>query len=335
VSGNANGAPRQESAEDPGPGPGRKWTTALVALVLVFVGLASYDLISGGVASAGRPSASRTAGSAVPRATVAASARSAAPAPSPGRSSTSSPGPSATSSPGPSATSSPAPGAVTVSLLTVASAAAYGPDGTSDGDHPDLAPGIINGGDGQAWHSSWYTSPEFGNLQSGTGLLLDMGETVTVSSLRLVLGGPVGADVQVRVGDTSLLAELPVAATAYDVGGTVRLPVTTPASGRYVLIWFTQLPPDSPGKYQASVYSAAVYGAKGTLFAALGTSHRAKTMRSVVIQLRYRHDDCGAWRFGHTEERRSLLRRATARLCTSVPWATGRPASGRLDGAAE
>ena len=192
---------------------------------------------------------------------------------------------------------------MTVSLLTVASAAAYGPDGTSDGDHPDLAPGIINGGDGQAWHSSWYTSPEFGNLQSGTGLLLDMGETVTVSSLRLVLGAPVGADVQVRVGNTSLLAELPVAASADDVGGTVQLPVTTPASGRYVLIWFTQLPPDSPGKYQVSVYTATVYGAKRTLFAALGTSHRAKTMQSVVIQLPYRHDDCGAWHFGHTAER--------------------------------
>ena len=108
-------------------------------------------------------------------------------------------------------------------LLTIASAAAYGPDGTSDGDHPDLAPGIINGGDGQPWHSSWYASPEFGNLQSGTGLLLDMGETVNLSRVRLVLGSPVGADVQVQVGDTSLAAELPVAASASDVGGTVQL----------------------------------------------------------------------------------------------------------------
>ncbi len=130
-----------------------------------------------------------------------------------------------------------------------------------------------------------------------------MGETVTVSSLRLVLGAPVGADVQVRVGDTPELAELSVAAGATDVGGTVQLPVTTPASGRYVLIWFTQLPLESAGKYQVSVYGATVYGTKGTLFAALGTSHRAKTMRSVVIQLPYSHDDCGAWRFRHTAER--------------------------------
>jgi hypothetical protein len=285
VSGDPDGSPRQEPAEP--PRSGRKWTAGVAALVVVFVALAGYDLISSGVASAGRPSASRPAAEATPRATAAASTRSATPVPSPRA----------------SITPSPAPSAVTASLLAVASATAYGPDGTSDGDHPNLAPGIIDDGDGQAWYSSWYTSPEFGNLQSGTGLLLDMGQTVTVSSLRLVLGAAVGADVQVRVGNTSLLAELPVAASAHDAGGTVQLPAATPASGRYVLIWFTQLPPDSPGKYQVSVYSATVYGAKGTLFAALGTSHRAKTMRSVVIQLPYSHDDCGAWRFGHTEER--------------------------------
>jgi hypothetical protein len=285
VSSHPNGNPQHEPAEP--ARPDRRWTTGVVALVVVFVALACYDLISGGIASAGRPSAPRAAAAAAPLATAAASARSA----------TSVRSPRATISP------SPASSAVAASLLTVASAAAYGPDGTSDGDHPNLAPGIVNGGGGQAWYSSWYASPEFGNLQSGTGLMLDMGEPVTVSSLRLVLGAAGGADVQVRVGNTSLLAELPVAASASDVGGTVQLPVTTPARGRYVLIWFTQLPPDSPGKYQVSVYSAAVFGAKGTLFAALGTSHRAKTMRFVVIQLPYSHDDCGAWRFGHTEER--------------------------------
>ena len=293
MSGYANGDPHHESAEGPGPGAGRpgragrKWMAAIAALIALFVALASYDLISTKLASAGPPSVSRTAAAAAPGATGAASARSAAPAPSP--------------APASSSTATPASDAV--GALEVAYAAAYGPDGTSDGDHPETAADVINGGDGPAWSSHWYTSPEFGNLQPGTGLLLDMGETVTVSSLRLVLGAAVGADVQVQVGNTPLLAELPVAASASDVGGTVQLPVTAPASGRYVLIWFTQLPPDSPGKFQVSVYSATVYGAKRTLSTAVGTSHRAKTMRSVIIQLPYRHDDCGAWHFGHTAKR--------------------------------
>jgi hypothetical protein len=142
----------------------------------------------------------------------------------------------------------------------VAAATAYGPDGVTDGDHPNLVPGIVNGGDGQAWHSSWYATPEFGNLQSGTGLLFDMGKTVTVSSVRLVLGSPVGADIQVQVENTVLPAELPVAASASDVGGTVLLRLSTPATGRYVLVWFTRLPPNSNGENQVDVYSATVYG---------------------------------------------------------------------------
>jgi hypothetical protein len=297
VSNDPNVDPQHEPAGQ--PRPGRKWTVGVVALVVVFVGLASYDLISGGVGSTGHPAASRTVAEAAPRATPAALAGSASPAPS--TSITSSPAASKTSSPAASRTSSPAPSDA-AGLLRVADATAYGPDGTSDGDHPELAPGIINGGDGQAWYTSWYASAEFGNLQPGTGLLLDMGETVTVSSLRLVLGAPVGADVQVRVGNTPLLAELPVAASASDVGGTVQLPATTPGSGRYVLIWFTQLPLESTGKYQVSVYSATVYGSKRTLFAALGTPHQANTMQSVVIQLPYSHDDCGAWRSRHSAQ---------------------------------
>ncbi len=217
----------------------------MAVLVALFVAMASFDLISGGVASADRPSASR--------ADAAASGTASA------RSATSVPSPDASTTPGPS------PRPVTFQVLTIASAAAYGPDGTSDGDHAELAPGVINGGDGQPWHSSWYASAEFGNLQSGTGLLLDMGETVNLSRVQLVLGSPVGTDVRVQVGDTSLAEELPVAASASDVGGTVQLRLANAAGGRYVLIWFTRLPPDSPGKYQVSVYGVTVYGTKRTL----------------------------------------------------------------------
>jgi hypothetical protein len=42
--------------------------------------------------------------------------------------------------------------------------------------------------------------------------------------------------------------------------GTVHLPLNSPASARYVLIWFTRLPAKSPGKYQVSLYKATVDG---------------------------------------------------------------------------
>jgi hypothetical protein len=246
-----NVKPQQEPA-DP-PRPGRKWTAGLAALIVVFVALAGYDLLSGGVDAASPSTASRTAAEAAPRTAAKATPDSATPA----------------ASSTPSSSTSRVPAGPAVSLLTVAAATAYGPDGPSDGDHPDLASGVINGGDGEPWHSSWYDSPDFGNLQSGTGLLLEMGQTVTVSSVRLQLGPSVGASLQVWVEGMPVLTQR-VSASAVGVGGSVRLQLATPAAGRFVLIWFTQLPPNGQGKFQATVYSAAVYGTKGTLFAGGG-----------------------------------------------------------------
>jgi hypothetical protein len=40
----------------------------------------------------------------------------------------------------------------------------------------------------------------------------------------------------------------------------VRLRLNSPAHGRYVLIWFTNLPPDSSGTFQVSVYNVRLQG---------------------------------------------------------------------------
>jgi hypothetical protein len=141
----------------------------------------------------------------------------------------------------------------------VTSVAAFGPEGTTDGDNPGIASRVLDPGLGRPWYSEWYATPGFGNLQPGTGLLLDMGKTVTVTDVRLVLGSAPGADVQLRVGSTPVL-DMPSVASASDAGGAVQLAATTPAEGRYVLLWFTRLPPDGQGHYQVSVYSVSVDG---------------------------------------------------------------------------
>jgi hypothetical protein len=115
----------------------------------------------------------------------------------------------------------------------------------------------------QPWYSQWYATPEFGHLRSGTGLLLGMGETVTVKSAQLVLGNAPGADVQVLVGNDADLADMSSVASARGVGGTVQLTATTPGSGRYVLIWFTRLPANSHGEYQVDVYGVTIDGTEG------------------------------------------------------------------------
>ncbi len=59
---------------------------------------------------------------------------------------------------------------------------------------------------GTAWHTSWYTTPRFGNLYPGTGLIVDMGRPVTVTAVRVTLGPAAGAHFQIRVGNQPALA---------------------------------------------------------------------------------------------------------------------------------
>jgi len=49
-------------------------------------------------------------------------------------------------------------------------------------------------------------------------------------------------------------------ASAADVGGTVQLTAASPSAGRYVLVWFTRLPPYSNGQYRVDVYDVTVAG---------------------------------------------------------------------------
>jgi cytoskeletal protein RodZ len=153
-----------------------------------------------------------------------------------------------------------APPAAAAQTLAPVSATAFGTGGAGQGDNPQDAQQAIDGNAATAWSTDWYTTAQFGNLYPGTGLLLDMGHPVTVTAARIVLGPTPGAGLQIRVGSTPALAGLPPVAHAADVGGVVSLQLTTPARGRYVLIWFTALPPDPAGTFQASVYDVRVQG---------------------------------------------------------------------------
>jgi len=145
--------------------------------------------------------------------------------------------------------------------MAMASAAAFGANGgMGAGDDTQDAHLAIDGVRGTAWHTDWYTSPRFGNLYPGTGLIVDMGRPVTVSAVRVTLGPAAGAHFQVRVGNQPTLAGLAPVARSAGPGGVVRLTLASPAQGRYVLVWLTKLPPDPAGTYKAEIYGIAVKG---------------------------------------------------------------------------
>jgi hypothetical protein len=151
------------------------------------------------------------------------------------------------------------PAAVVAQLLRPAGVTAVGPGGAA-GDDPGAVNHVIDGSTGTAWQTEWYATPQFGGLQTGTGLLVDMGRTATITSVRVTLGSEIGAAFQVRVGDSASVSSLTTVATEAGVGGTVQVKLSSPAQARYVLIWFTKLPPDGSGTYQLDVYNISVSG---------------------------------------------------------------------------
>jgi hypothetical protein len=138
------------------------------------------------------------------------------------------------------------------------SAVAFGPHGPGQGDNPDAAWLAIDGQRRTAWDTRRYTTARFGSLYPGTGLLLDMGNTVTITAVRVTLGAATGASLQIRIGNQPMLADLRPAASSAGPGGVVRMTLGRPARGRYVLVWFTRLPPGPAGTYQAAVYGIGV-----------------------------------------------------------------------------
>ena len=144
--------------------------------------------------------------------------------------------------------------------LPVASALAFGPDGFADGDDSSGAGNAIARKASQPWSTQWYNTATFGLLKHGTGLLLDLGGKVSVTSVRLDLAQYQGADLQLRVGNGAALPALKLAATANNAGGVVTVTLHHPVAARYLLIWFTQLPPNGSGQYAETVSHVAVSG---------------------------------------------------------------------------
>jgi putative peptide zinc metalloprotease protein len=128
------------------------------------------------------------------------------------------------------------------------------------------APQAIDGNPATAWHTQYYLdNPVFGGLKQGSGLILDMGRAVRISSVTVTFGPVPGADVSIEVGNrdtltAATLATFRTVATAGDVGGTHTFKAARLAQGRYVLIWFTKLPPAGASQFAAQIFTVTVRG---------------------------------------------------------------------------
>lgn len=117
----------------------------------------------------------------------------------------------------------------------------------------------------EGWSSQQYATAVLGSLKAGTGLIFDMGRSVRLSSVTVRFGPNAGADVQLLLGDSSLRSKeneesmTSVASETNVPGGSHTFAVTSKATGRYLVIWFTKMPPASSG-FMAQVFSISVRG---------------------------------------------------------------------------
>jgi hypothetical protein len=126
----------------------------------------------------------------------------------------------------------------------------------------------IDSNPGTAWQSQWYATPQFGGLKAGSGLLIDLGKSVRLTSVTVTFGPLPGANVELLLGASAVRSKANLDSMS-NIGaqanptGTVQFTITSQATGRYLVIWFTRLPPfsaHSTHKFMASVYNVTVKG---------------------------------------------------------------------------
>ncbi|HET9082543.1 MAG TPA: protein kinase family protein [Trebonia sp.] len=191
----------------------------------------------------------------------------------------SSPPAASTSASPPASASAPAQAPAAGTVLTIAGDSTFNPYGAPPGntENPAAAKAAIDGSTSTAWSTSYYYNhPNLGGLKPGTGLLIDMGRQVKLSQVEVLFssdGGPTTASVYLGNDPTdtkaTALSNFTLVSPSASASGDYKFPVSSQATGRYVLIWLTSLPklsktpPGAPAGntyYEGRIYNVVVRG---------------------------------------------------------------------------
>jgi len=123
--------------------------------------------------------------------------------------------------------------------------------GGDGSEHPESAPLAVDGKIATTWETSTYSQDVGpGGIKSGVGLVVDLGDTYDVSTVRVVLNGT-GTTVQVSVSGTKPGATPPPPLAKYTLdaaSGSYAFDFDPgEATGRYVTLWLTSLGQESDG----------------------------------------------------------------------------------------
>ena len=165
--------------------------------------------------------------------------------------------------PGTEGTGGAAPGdpAAAPSPLPVVSAAVYNPFGDGEPEHDDEVGLAYDGDPATAWQTLTYQStPEFGNLKPGVGVIFDLGEERSINAVELSTSLP-GSAIEIRVGAAP---DAPL--DSYQMVGaldpfteTGAVPLAEPVRARFVIVWFVRLV-EANGGFEGALAEFRVLG---------------------------------------------------------------------------
>jgi hypothetical protein len=156
-------------------------------------------------------------------------------------------------------------------VLTPVSDSTFNIFGNDSEDSQD-APLAIDNSPKTSWATDYYKgSPNFGGLKPGTGLLLDMGQSVKLSQVEVLFGSQCCTTAEIYLGNSSAASKTALnnftkVAPSATASGDHVFTANSSVTGRYVLIWITSLPPmqGNSSQYQAMIYNIVVRGTSAT-----------------------------------------------------------------------
>jgi hypothetical protein len=158
-------------------------------------------------------------------------------------------------------TTTPAGKPATGAPTRIVSASVFDPEGDGQPENDQDVPLAYDGDPSTAWSTLTYRgSPAFGNLKSGVGLLLDLGNAQALSGVTIRSTHP-GATVEIRTGDDpggDLNSFTAVASGTLE--DSTELSLEKPATARYVLVWITGLV-DGPDGFSADLAEVVPHAA--------------------------------------------------------------------------
>lgn len=136
-------------------------------------------------------------------------------------------------------------------------------DGGNAEENPNQVALAWDGKPATAWTSLTYRgNPKLGGLKPGVGLVVDLGQPVSVGSVKLTLQGtPTAVEIYIPQGDAATLTTPDMStverwkqvANNGAASTSVTLKPASPVTTRFVLVYLTSLPKVDEGRYRAGI----------------------------------------------------------------------------------